>query len=156
MNSRNKGKRGELEAAHLLQKYGYDARRGQQFAGINGDADVVGLPGIHLEVKRVEKLNIENAVEQFLEVQEQNGIPMLWAIVDTDIDDVEPIEIIAVGTGWEVPSTVDKYLGTAQDEFGFVWHYFTIKLQELEYQIDYEKTFAALAEELGKVGVSAE
>ena len=64
MNSRDKGKRGELEAAHLLKKYGYDARRGQQFSGANGDADVVGLPGIHLEVKRVEKLNIENAVEQ--------------------------------------------------------------------------------------------
>ena len=64
MNSRTKGKRGELEAAHLLKKCGYDARRGQQFSGANGDADVVGLPGIHLEVKRVEKLNIENAVEQ--------------------------------------------------------------------------------------------
>lgn len=64
MNSRDKGKRGELEAAHLLQKYGYDARRGQQFSGANGDPDVVGLPGIHIEVKRVEKLNIENAVEQ--------------------------------------------------------------------------------------------
>lgn len=64
MNSRNKGKRGELEVAHLLQKYGYETRRGQQFSGANGDADVVGLPGIHIEVKRVEKLNIENAVEQ--------------------------------------------------------------------------------------------
>lgn len=64
MNSRDKGKRGELEAAHLLKEYGYDARRGQQFSGANGDADVVGLPGIHIEVKRVEKLNIENAVEQ--------------------------------------------------------------------------------------------
>lgn len=101
-------------------------------------------------------IKIPNAVEQFLEVQEQNGIPMIWAIVDLDVEDVEPIEIIALGTGWEVPSTVDKYLGTAQDEFGFVWHYFTIKLQELEYQIDYEKTFAALAQSLGKIGVSAE
>lgn len=64
MNSRTKGKRGELEAAHLLKKHGYDARRGQQFSGANGDADVVGLPGIHLEIKRVEKLNIENAIEQ--------------------------------------------------------------------------------------------
>ena len=64
MNSRDKGKRGELEVAHLLQKYGYDARRGQQYSGSNGDPDVVGLPGIHIEVKRVEKLNLENAVEQ--------------------------------------------------------------------------------------------
>lgn len=102
-------------------------------------------------------IKIENAVEQFLEVQEQNGIPMLWAIVDTDIDDVEPIEIIAVGTGWELPSGVDKYLGTAQDEFGFVWHYFILNSQErVIYKIDYEKTLAALAETFGKVGVSAE
>lgn len=64
MNSRNKGKRGELELANKLKSYGYNARRGQQYSGINGDADVLGLPGIHIECKRVEKLNIENAIEQ--------------------------------------------------------------------------------------------
>lgn len=63
-NSREKGKRGEIEAAHALQEYGYDARRSQQFSGANGDADVVGLPGIHLEIKRVEKLNIDKALQQ--------------------------------------------------------------------------------------------
>lgn len=51
MNSREKGKRGERAAAHQLRKHGYDARRGQQFSGANGDADVVGLPGYHIEVK---------------------------------------------------------------------------------------------------------
>lgn len=64
MNSRNKGKRGELELAKELQKYGFEARRGQQYCGANGDADVVGLPGLHLEIKRVEKLNVENALRQ--------------------------------------------------------------------------------------------
>ena len=64
MNSRNKGKRGELELANLLKSYGYETRRGVQYSGINGDADVVGLPGIHIECKRVEKLNIEAAMEQ--------------------------------------------------------------------------------------------
>lgn len=64
MNSRNKGKRGELEFANLLKSNGIDARRGQQFCGLNGDADVVGLPGFHIEVKRVEKLNINNAMAQ--------------------------------------------------------------------------------------------
>ena len=64
MNSRNKGKRGELELANLLKSYGYETRRGVQYSGINGDADVVGLPGIHIECKRVEKLNIETAMEQ--------------------------------------------------------------------------------------------
>ena len=77
MNSRSKGKRGELEAAHLLQEYGYDARRSQQFAGMNGDADVVGLPGMHIEVKRVEKLNLENAVAQSVRDARENEIPIV-------------------------------------------------------------------------------
>lgn len=77
MNSRTKGKRGELEAAHLLKEYGYDARRGQQFSGINGDADVVGLPGIHLEVKRVEKLNIDDALSQSIRDARKNEIPIV-------------------------------------------------------------------------------
>ena len=43
-NSRAKGARGERELANLLKEYGYECRRGQQFSGANGDADVVGLP----------------------------------------------------------------------------------------------------------------
>lgn len=77
MNSRNKGKRGELEVAHLLQKYGYETRRGQQFSGANGDADVVGLPGIHIEVKRVEKLNIDEALEQAIRDKRESEIPIV-------------------------------------------------------------------------------
>lgn len=77
MNSRNKGKRGELEAAHLLQEYGYDARRSQQYAGINSDADVVGLPGIHIEVKRVEKLNIDEALAQSIRDKKDEEIPIV-------------------------------------------------------------------------------
>ena len=46
MNSRNKGAAGEREVAGILRGYGYKARRGQQYSGANGDADVVGLPGI--------------------------------------------------------------------------------------------------------------
>ena len=64
MNSREKGKRGELELSHILNDYGYETRRNQQYSGANGDADVVGLPGIHIECKRVEHLNIDKALEQ--------------------------------------------------------------------------------------------
>lgn len=64
INSRNKGANGERELAKLLGYYGYDTRRGQQFCGANGDADVIGLPGIHIECKRVERLNIYGAIEQ--------------------------------------------------------------------------------------------
>ena len=77
MNSRDKGKRGELEAAHLLQDYGYDARRGQQYAGANGDPDVVGLPGIHIEVKRVEKLNIDDALDQSIRDSREGEKPVV-------------------------------------------------------------------------------
>ncbi|MSS64575.1 putative PDDEXK endonuclease [Velocimicrobium porci] len=64
MNSREKGAAGERELANYLKEKGYQTRRGQQYCGANGDADVVGLPGIHIECKRVEKLNIENAINQ--------------------------------------------------------------------------------------------
>lgn len=62
--SREKGARGERELANILRQYGYETRRGQQFCGANGDADVVGLPGVHIECKRVEALNIYKAIEQ--------------------------------------------------------------------------------------------
>lgn len=65
--SRDKGKRGERELAARLRDYGYDCRRGQQFCGRNGDADVVGLPGIHIECKRVERLNLLEAMKQSVE-----------------------------------------------------------------------------------------
>lgn len=63
-NSRAKGKRGEIELAHKLREHGYSARRGQQYSGTETSADVVGLPGIHIECKRVEALNIYAAIMQ--------------------------------------------------------------------------------------------
>jgi len=77
MNSRSKGKRGELELAHELKKFGYEARRAQQYAGINNDADVVGLPGIHIECKRVEKLNIDTAMAQSIRDARDGEIPIV-------------------------------------------------------------------------------
>lgn len=64
MNSRRKGAAGERELSRLLKSFGYECRRGQQYCGANGDADVVGLPGIHIECKRVERLDLYGAVEQ--------------------------------------------------------------------------------------------
>lgn len=56
INSNSKGKKGELELSKILREHGYDTRRGQQYCGANGDADVIGLPYVHIECKRVEKL----------------------------------------------------------------------------------------------------
>lgn len=66
MNSNQKGKRGEREWRDVLRAAGFDARRGQQYAGGTDSPDVIcpELDAFHFEVKRVEKLNIENAVAQ--------------------------------------------------------------------------------------------
>ena len=63
-NSKRKGAEFERTLARKLKEYGFDCRRGQQYCGANGDADVVGLPGIHIEAKAVERLNIYDAVNQ--------------------------------------------------------------------------------------------
>ncbi len=66
MNSREKGKRGERQWRDELRANGYAARRGQQFSGSPDSPDVVcdSLPWVHFEVKAVERLNIEEAMEQ--------------------------------------------------------------------------------------------
>jgi len=76
VNSRNKGKRGEREFAALCREHGYICRRGQQYNGLEGE-DVVGLPGVHVEVKRVEKLNIHDAMDQAVRDAAKGKIPIV-------------------------------------------------------------------------------
>ena len=66
MNSRDKGKRGERQWRDELRANGYMARRGQQFSGSPDSPDVIcdDLSWLHFEVKAVERLNIEDAMEQ--------------------------------------------------------------------------------------------
>jgi Holliday junction resolvase len=78
MNSRDKGARGERELSSKLKDYGYSCRRGQQYCGANGDPDVVGLPNIHIECKRVERLNIYDAMAQALSDRKTNELPAVF------------------------------------------------------------------------------
>jgi Holliday junction resolvase len=73
INSKRKGKTGELEFARLCREHGYNVRRGQQYSGIEGQ-DVVGLPGVHVEVKRRERLDIYDAVGQATRDAESRGM----------------------------------------------------------------------------------
>ncbi len=77
--SRNKGARGERELAKILSdSLGTDAiRRGMVFCN---ESDVIGLKGIHIECKRVEKLNIYEAIEQATAESEKkrDGVPTLF------------------------------------------------------------------------------
>lgn len=58
-----KGKLGEMELAAILKDYGYKVRRGASM-NYGTEPDISGLPGVHCEVKRQEKLNLSAALEQ--------------------------------------------------------------------------------------------
>lgn len=76
INSKMKGKNGELEVVKLFKEYGFeDAHRSQQFSGANADADVEGIPFLHVEVKRNERLNIYDAIEQAIRDNRDGLIP---------------------------------------------------------------------------------
>ena len=63
-NSRDKGKRGELEWAAELRKHGADAARGRQYHGRDDAPDVVCSWPVHFEVKRVQQLRLGAAMRQ--------------------------------------------------------------------------------------------
>ena len=77
INSKRKGNSGELEVAALLREYGYTARRGLQYQSGQIEADVVGIPGYHLEVKRNEKLNISVAMAQSMRDAKPDEVPVV-------------------------------------------------------------------------------
>lgn len=65
MNSCRKGKSGERELAAKCRELGViGARRGKQYSGSEDSPDVVAWPGVHLESKRTERLQLRKAVEQ--------------------------------------------------------------------------------------------
>lgn len=65
MNSRQKGARGEREAAKALKGIGIEATRGVQYQGGKDSPDVrTSLDGVHIEVKRVERVNIHEWMDQ--------------------------------------------------------------------------------------------
>lgn len=78
MNSRAKGKKGELELVHVLKSHGFEnVRRGQQYSGSNGDADVVGIEGLHIEVKRRERVSINDWIMQSEEDAREDELPVV-------------------------------------------------------------------------------
>ena len=65
INSKRKGKKGELYVVNRFKEEGYDCNRTAQFKGNTGRADdIEGIDYIHAEVKFVEKLNLMEAMNQ--------------------------------------------------------------------------------------------
>lgn len=82
VNGKQKGKRGELDARdHVTEVLGLakgDIRRSQQYCGRGEDsADIVGLNGIHMEVKRTEKLVLYKALDQAITDAKNGNIPIV-------------------------------------------------------------------------------
>ena len=66
INSRRKGKAGELELVSQLKEIlpGSQPRRAQQYSGAESASDVIapGLPNLWIECKRVQNLNLHNTM----------------------------------------------------------------------------------------------
>ena len=78
-SSQRKGRDGERELRDVLQDYGYQVECGDPVS-FGSVPDLVGLPGIHIECKRVEKLNVPEAMRQAIRDSERfrDGMPALF------------------------------------------------------------------------------
>lgn len=81
MNAKRKGSGGERELAEILRAAGIRAYRNDQiFRGGKGNPDVsaeaFGFP-LHIEVKRVEKLNVPEAVNQAIRDAKPGVLPIV-------------------------------------------------------------------------------
>lgn len=75
-SSQRKGAAGERELAALLAREGYHTKRG---GGMYGSSpDVIGLPGVHVECKRVERLNVLSAYQQAARDASSTETPVLF------------------------------------------------------------------------------
>lgn len=77
--SQHKGRAGELELSRILRGCGYDVQPGRAVS-YGATPDISGLPGIHIECKRVERLNVPEAMKQAVRDAEKfhDGAPTLF------------------------------------------------------------------------------
>lgn len=77
--SQRKGRAAERELATILQGHGYDVRPGEPVS-FGREPDVVGLPGVHCELKRRECVDLSAALTQAARDAEffQDGLPAVF------------------------------------------------------------------------------
>ncbi len=78
-SSQRKGRNGEIELTKILNAYGIPAEPGQAVS-YGATPDVAGIDGVHPEIKRVEKLNVPEAMAQAVRDSEKfrDGVPVLF------------------------------------------------------------------------------
>lgn len=86
--SKSKGDAFERElAAYLTIRLGHDVRRaplsgGGTIHGLSGGADLSGTPGLHCEVKRVERLSFPDAMAQAERSLLKSGAPEIPVVIN--------------------------------------------------------------------------
>lgn len=77
--SQRKGRAGELELAATLRGYGYTVKPGAP-ANHGTTPDLTGLPSIHIECKRAERLDLGAAMAQAVQDAEKfhDGAPAVF------------------------------------------------------------------------------
>jgi Holliday junction resolvase len=80
INSKQKGARFERTLAAMFKQYGYtDAHRTAQYCGNTGAAaDVVGLPGIHIEAKHQEQMRLYDWMAQAKRDAVEGNLPAVF------------------------------------------------------------------------------
>lgn len=126
LNSRQKGKAGELEAAQVLRDlFGWDCARSVQHSGTQDSADlrVSSTPGLWIEVKRVERLNVPKTMATAVKqcgrktpvlLHRPNRSPVGWMLTIrlTDL----PLLAHAYDAAEGVPMAAPKVSGEAAGE----------------------------------------
>lgn len=122
VNSRAKGKRGELEAALLLTQMGLKSRRSAQYCGKGGDADLALEADLHVEVKLQEQMHPYKWMEQAIrDSAKTKRRPIVlcrrtrspWLVI-MQADDLIPIsrEVLNAILRAQIANTSDSVQGT--------------------------------------------
>ena len=104
INSRDKGARYERETAKYLQGFGYDTSRSAQWCGKTGQADVIGLPKIHIECKHYKNRAFDYEwMDQAKRDARPGEIPVVFHKTDyhEDVVTMRRCDFMELYTEWE-------------------------------------------------------
>jgi hypothetical protein len=94
--SRTKGGVGEREVVAIAHAHGLTSARRNFMSGGQGGGDIIGVPGIHLEVKRQETCSIWQWIKQ--------------ATDEADGTDIPVVAFRRNGSGWQAVLPLDELL----------------------------------------------
>ena len=130
MMSRRKGAEGEREAAEKLNEVlGTKLHRGRQYHGGPESPDLAGdLPGLHLEVKRVEALRLFPSLEQARRDAPTDAVPAVmhrpnkkpWVVIVYADDLIRLLDVVDACRARVIELEVSSESGNEKPETGGV------------------------------------